>query len=48
MWIENGILTWDDKKQQLLSEWKIKKEAPQPKNAITKFKKLNKRDYPGS
>ena len=48
MWIEGGLIEWNDEKQALLAEWKKQKEASQPQSAIKKFKGLTKRAYPGS
>jgi hypothetical protein len=46
-WLVNNAITWDNTKHGVLADWKLKKEAPQPRPAIQQFRKLTRRDYPG-
>ncbi len=48
LWIEKGLIKWDDTKQQYLSDWNKNNEIPQPHNAKVKFKQLTGRKYEGS
>lgn len=48
MWIEKGLIDWDDTKHQYLSDWDKNRENPQPYNAKVKFKQLTGRKYEGS
>lgn len=47
-WIEQSLLTWDDTKQMLMSEWEKDGEAPQSLKEIKRFEKLTKYKYMGS
>jgi hypothetical protein len=47
-WIETGLLTWNQEKQNFLSEWKTQREVAQPPKAISDFKRLTKKPYKGS
>lgn len=47
-WLEDKLISWDDEKQKLMAEWNDNEEHAQPKNEIAKFRRLTKRQYPGS
>ncbi len=46
-WLEDGILEWDDKKNEILEDWERCNEHPQEKPEIAKFCKLTGRKYIG-
>lgn len=47
-WIERRLIEWSDEAHNYLADWKTNNEHPQPKKQISKFKKLTRRNYPGS
>jgi len=47
-WLEGKLITWDEEKQMQLAEWNENEEHAQPKDEITRFKRLTRRQYPGS
>ena len=48
MWLENGLISWDDVKHEYLSEWDRLEEPRQPIEAIGKFQQFTGKIYPGS
>lgn len=48
LWLNRGLISWDDVKHEYLSEWDRLEEPAQPKKAIGKFQKLTGKRYPGS
>ena len=48
MWLEKGLLVWDDMKHEYLAEWERLEEPHQPIKAIGKFQQLTGKRYPGS
>ena len=48
MWLEEGLISWDDVKHEYLSEWDRLEEPAQPIEAIGKFQQFTRKRYPGS
>lgn len=48
MWLQNGLIKWNDKKHDYLSDWAASNEDPQPRRQKSLFKKLTGKKYPGS
>jgi hypothetical protein len=48
IWIEKNIITWNQEKQNFLSDWKTQREVAQPPKAVSDFKRLTKMPYTGS
>lgn len=46
-WISSNLIVWDDAKHRILEEWTLTGERSQPRSAITRFKKITGKDYPG-
>jgi hypothetical protein len=48
MWLEKGLISWDNVKHGYLSEWDRLEEPAQPIEAIGKFQQFTRKIYPGS
>jgi len=48
MWLEEGLISWDDVKHGYLSEWDRLEEPRQPIKAIGKFQQFTGKIYSGS
>ena len=47
-WLKKGLIKWDRSLHVHLAEWETYNEHPQPQRQKIQFKKLTKRNYPGS
>jgi len=47
-WLDKGLIKWDRSLHVHLAEWEAYNEHPQPQRQKNRFKKLTKRNYPGS
>jgi hypothetical protein len=48
LWLNKGLISWDEKLQTILEDWTKCDEAPQPKTDIKEFKKLTSYKYLGT
>ncbi len=47
-WIKKGLITWNDDLQNIMEDWKLNNEPPQPDSEKKKFRKLTGYKYLGS
>lgn len=48
IWLKKSLISWDEKVQTILEDWRKCDEAPQPRTEIKKFKKLTGYKYMGT
>lgn len=48
LWLNKGLISWDEKLQTILEDWTKCDEAPQPRTDIKEFKKLTSYKYLGT
>jgi hypothetical protein len=48
LWIEKGLIKWDQEKQKVIDDWKELREHPQPNKAKKRFFELTGNKYAGS
>ena len=47
LWLQKGLITWSEKLNNILEEWKLQEEKKQPRQAKFEFKRLTGKEYPG-
>jgi len=48
IWLEKGLISWDETLQTILEDWNKCEEAPQPRTEIKKFQNLTGYKYLGT
>jgi hypothetical protein len=47
IWLGNKVITWTEELNNIIREWSVQREKPQPEKAKAVFYKLTKKKYPG-